>query len=64
MQNNYLQHLMGRNMSLEILCIPKLPDELPKPCDQKKALVSWWSNNTLVIILIQKVIPENFSVLH
>ena len=60
----YLQHLVRRNMSLEILRVPKFPDELPKPGNQKKALVPWRSHDTLVIVLIQEVIPKYFGVKH
>lgn len=61
-EHHSLQHLMGRNVSLEVSGIPKFAHELAKPLHQEEHDVPWWSADCSVVFLLQEIVPQRWNI--
>lgn len=61
-KHHSLQHLMGRHMGLEVSRIPEFTHKLPKPLHQKDHDVARWPADSLVVFLLQEVVPQRWNI--
>lgn len=61
-EHHSLQHLVWRNMGLEVSGIPKLTHKLPKPLHQKEHDIPRWPADSLVVLLLQKEVSQRWNI--
>lgn len=61
-EHHSLEHLMGRNVGLEVSGIPKLPHKLSEPLHQEEHDVPGWPADSLVVLLLQKEVSQRRNV--
>lgn len=61
-EHHSLQHLVRRNVGLEVSGIPKLAHKFAKPLHQKEHDISRWPADLLVVLLLQKEVSQRWNV--
>lgn len=61
-EHHSLQHLVWRNVGLEVSGIPKLAHKFAKPLHQKEHDISRWPADLFVVLLLQKEVSQRWNV--
>lgn len=57
-EHHGLQHLVGRDVGLEVTWVPQLPHQLPEALHQQEHDVTRGPANTTIVLLLQEIVPQ------